>query len=404
MSPRVTSLLLPTVALALAAPTTAQFLNRAVWLGLDEEGVRRDFAQGREYYIDRMSYVTLAPWWDRGLQRFGNEVRYQLGSVSSRDFTIEGHIDHRIELGDGFSFRYHVLQGENRDTRFVRNAIGLEYELDDTTALFVQGTPFADKSAIDVSAGAWLWRRGDQALRVMLTSVDAPSDKSRTFEFERAPYGLQVAGAFGDADGHRLVFDVAAQLPFELRELDSGNHFEMERYIANLETHLHVDEDDRIVCAIEAEYADKMLRPVGDGDPLREHFDREFHQIRFEWWRDGPQPWSIGFAHTYLSERGNRPNDPVNDLRALRSEWMGIVRYQLPIDGRLSFEPQLLAGNVRDRFFDGDGRRGSSRFEGKIAWNARWDFSPNVTLALIVSTQLDELAFGGGGAQFVARF
>jgi hypothetical protein len=27
-----------------------------------------------------------------------------------------------------------------------------------------------------------------------------------------------------------------------------------------------------------------------------------------------------------------------------------------------------------------------------------------VTLAVIVSTQLDELAFGGGGAQFVARF
>lgn len=404
MATRVTSSLLPMVALAFATPACAQFLNRAVWLGLEEEGIRRDFGQGREYYLDRMSYVTLAPWWDRGLQRFGNEVSYQLGSVSSRDFTIEGHIDHKIELGDGFAFRYHVLQGENRDTRFLRNALGLEYELNGTSALFVQGTPFADKTAIDMSVGAWLWREGDQALRVMLTSVDAPSDKSRVFEFEQAPYGLQVAGGFGDVDSHRVVFDVAAQLPFELRELDSGDRFEMERYIANLETHLHLDDDDRLVCAVEAEYTDKMLRPIGDGDPLREHFDREFHQIRVEWWRDGPQPWSIGIAHTYLSERGNRPNDAANDLRTLRNEWMGILRYHIPIDGRLSLEPQLLAGNVRDRFFDGVENRGSSRFEGKIAWNARWDFSPNVTLALIVSTQLDELAFGGGGAQFIARF
>ena len=31
-----------------ATPACAQFLNRAVWLGLDEEGIRRDFAQGRE--------------------------------------------------------------------------------------------------------------------------------------------------------------------------------------------------------------------------------------------------------------------------------------------------------------------------------------------------------------------
>jgi len=398
------TLLLPTVALAMASPVAAQFLNRAVWLGLDEEGVRRDFPQSREYYLDRMSYVTLAPWWDRDLLRFGNEVRYQMGSVTSREFTFEGHINHAVELGDGFAFRYHVLQSENRDTRFVRNAIGLEYQLDDRTALFVQGTPFADKSLIDVSVGAWLLREDDQALRVMLTSVDAPSGKSREFEYEQAPYGLHVAGTFGDRGSHRVAFEVGAQLPFEIEDLDDGSKLEMERYIGSIEGHLHLDEDDRLVAAVEAEYTDKLLRPVGDGDPLREHFDRYFHQVRFEWWRDGTQPWSVGFAHTYLSERGDRPNDPASDLRSLRSEWMGIARLQLPIDGRLSLEPQLLAGAVRDRFFDGTASRSSTRFEGKIAWNARWDFSPNVTLALIVSTQLDELRFGGGGAQFVARF
>lgn len=43
------------VVAASAAGLPAQFLNRAAWLGSDEEGVRRDFAQGTEYFLDRFS-------------------------------------------------------------------------------------------------------------------------------------------------------------------------------------------------------------------------------------------------------------------------------------------------------------------------------------------------------------
>jgi hypothetical protein len=48
------------------------------------------------------------------------------------------------------------------------------------------------------------------------------------------------------------------------------------------------------------------------------------------------------------------------------------------------FEPQLLAGNVWQPFRDGVVDDRENGFEGKIAWNLRWDFSPNVTLAVIV--------------------
>ncbi|MCK5941069.1 MAG: hypothetical protein KAI24_03790 [Planctomycetes bacterium] len=401
---RATTTLAATTALLLAAPVCGQFLNRAVYLGADEEGVRRDFRQGREYFLDRMSYVSLAPWWDRGLLRFQDEVQYRFGSVSSTDFTVEGHIDHALDLGDGVAFRYHVLHGEHRDTRFIRNAIGLEYATSDTTAVFAQGTPFGDKERIDISVGGWLHRDGDDALRVMLTLVDAPSEKSDTAVYEQSPYGLHLAGTFGDRDSHRIAFELGAQLPFEQRRLADDQRFEMQRYIGTVQTHLVLDDDDRLVAALESEWTDKDLRPAAANDPLRERFDRTFQQVRVEWWRDGPRPWSVGFVHTYHSEHGRRPNDPANDLRTLRREWMVVARCQVPIDGRLSLEPQLFAGHVEDRFFDGVEDRASSGFEGKIAWNARWDFSPNVTLALIVSTQLDEFAFGGGGAQFVARF
>lgn len=395
----------PAIAFLLTAGLLpAQFINRATWLGSDEEGVRRNFAQGTEYYLDRMSYVVTPPWWDRGLLRFGNAVQYRLGSVSAREFTVEGQLDHAIALGDGVTFRYHMLQSENRDTRFLRNEIGLEYALDDTTALFAQGEPLADKSRIDISAGAWLFRRDDDALRVMVTAVDEPSDKGRVVQYERRPFALSFAGAFGDRKSHRIAFELGGQLPFEQRQLADGERFEMQRYIGRVDAHLRLAERGWLVLATESEYAAKALRPVDAGDPLREDFGRRFEQLRAEWWREGDVPWSVGVVHTLLDERGRRPNDPASDLENRRREWFGILRLQLRAGEKLSFEPQLLAGEVYDRYRDGSTDRRERRFEGKIAWNARWDFSPKVTLALIVATQIDQFAFGGGGAQFVARF
>ena len=388
----------------LATCVSAQFLNRALWLGADEEGVRRNFRQGQEYYMDRASYVVAPPWWDPGLQRFGNEVQMRIGSVTSSEFTLENHLNHAIALGDNFTFRYHYLQSENRDTRFLRNAVGLEYAVSDATALFVQGTPFADKSLIDISVGAWLWRSDEQALRVMLTQVDAPSDKSNAFAYERAPLGVHVAGMFGQRDSYRIAFELGAQLPFESRRLDDGDRFEMQRYIGSIDAHLRLSSRDWLVTSLESEYTDKQRNPSPLSSPLREDFDREFLQARVEWWRDDATPWSIGLMHTRLREHGQRPSDPANNLRTDRSEWMAIARTQLRVDDKLSFEPQLLAGNVRSLFRDGIVDERLRGFEGKIAWNTRWDFSPQISLAIIVTAQLDELAFGGDGAQFVARF
>lgn len=398
------ALLLATAAGLTTGPLLAQFLNRAVWLGLDEEGVRRNFAQGTEYYLDRMSYVDLAPWWDRGLLRFGNQVGYRLGSVSSTDFTIEGHLNQQVDLGEGLSFRYHYLQSEHRDARFVRNAIALEYATSERTAWFVQATPFADKERIDVSIGTWLYRERDDGIRLMVTMVDAPSEKSRQFEFARDPIGLHLAATFGDRDSHRIAVELGSQMPFELRRLEDLRTFEMQRHIATVTTHLRLGDRDWLVGHLESEVTQKSLRGLTSEDSTAEEFGRTFHQARIEWFRDCETPWSVGLVHTYQSEHGRRPNDAANNLRSQRREWFGIARVQLPVSERFSFEPQLLAGNVKNSFFDGVSAADDDQFEGKIAWNVRWDFNANVSLSIIVSTQLDELAFGGGGAQFVARF
>ena len=386
------------------APLRAQFVNRAAWLGGDEEGVRRNFPQGTEYYLDRFSYVVLPPWWEAGLPAFGNRIDYRLGSTSGTQFTIEGAIDHKVELGDGFAFRYHVLQGENRDTRFLRNAVAGELELGESSAVFVQGELFAEKSLIDVGAGAWLFRRDDDALRVMLTAVDATDGKSRDFAYERDPYAVMASGAFGDADGHRVRFEVGGQLPFTWVDAAAGDRLTMRRWIASATSHHRLAAHDVLVVGAEGELTAKAFDPGAVGDPAAEDFDRAFLQARIEWWRDVGTPWSVGVLHTALDEDGRRPGDPGADLRTRRDEWFGVLRLRLPAGGRLSFEPQAFAGFVDERFRDGVEDRSEDRFEGKFAWNTRWDFTPLVSLSAILSVQLDEPAFGGGGAQFSARF
>lgn len=385
-------------------PLAAQFVNRATWLGVEDEGVRRDFGQGTEYFLDRLSYVVLPPWWDRGLDRFGNGVRYRLGSVTGSEFTIEGEIDVTTPLGDGFAFGYHVLQSEHRDARFLRNAVELDYAIGEHSAVFVQGELFAEKEFLDASAGMWLLRDGDDALRAMVTLVDASSRKGRDFEYETDPVALMLAGAFGDRSSHRVAFEIGGQLPFEVRETGSTETFGLHRWIGIVESHTSLGGADWLVFAAELEWTDKEVESDVPGSAAIEDFRRDFRQFRAEWWRDGERPWSIGVLHTHHDERGLRPNDPAASLRARRDEWFAIARLAVPLGDRLTLEPQLFAGVVQDRYFDANETRDRNRFEGKVAWNVRWDFSPRSSLALSVTTQLDEAAFGGGGAQFVTTF
>lgn len=387
------------------AALPAQFVNRATWLGVEAETTRRDFRQGTEYYLDRASYVALPPWWDRGLPRFHDQAWYRFGSVSRSEFTIDGGLDVTRPLGGGCGFGWHVLHGENRDVRFLRNAVEFERALGDAAALFVQGELDADKSLIDASLGAWLHRAGDDALRVMVTAVDLSSAKSRRVAYQHEPWAVMAAGAFGERERHRVAFELGAQLPFEVRDLEQSEVFALQRWIGAIESHLHLGGDDRLAAALEVEGTDKSARPdAGPGVP-GEQFARDFRQLRLEWWRDARGgPWSIGCLHTALAEDGVVAADPAASLRARRDEWFGVVRLQVPFAGRLSFEPQVFAGHVREAYRDGIDRRSVDRFEGKFACNARWDFSPAAWLAVVVTFELDEPAFGGGGLQFVARF
>ncbi len=382
----------------------AQFLNRATWLGVEREGIRSDFRRGVEYFMDRASYVVLPPWWNRGLPRFHDQLSYRGGSVRTAELTLEGQLDVTKRLGSGWSAGFHMLQSETRDTRFLRTALELEYELGPGTAVFAQAELFAEKAVVDASVGAWLLRNEHEALRVMLTAVDAPSAKNADLEYQTDAYALMVAGAFGDPESHRVAFEVSGQLPFEVHDVPGAAAYELQRWIGSVESHVRLGERSWLVGAAEVEWTDKSRAPLTGGTVEPEDFRRDFREFRVEYWHDDPEtPWSLGVSHLVLEEDGITQNLD-NRLRGRREEWFGIARIHLPFSGRLSFEPQVLAGNVRRIARDAMNDEFADRFEGKLAFNTLWDFSEHARMTVQVTTQLDEAAFGGGGVQFVARF
>ena len=117
-------------------------------------------------------------------------------------------------------------------------------------------------------------------------------------------------------------------------------------------------------------------------------------------------PLGSGFGFRYhVLQSENR------DARFLRNE--AALEYELSATSAVFAQTSLLAdkslvdvsvaGHVRDEFRDGIVDRDEG-FQGKATWNTRSDFSPSATLVAIVSMQLDDFEFGGGGVQFVARF
>ena len=49
------------LALLSSMPLPGQFLNRAIYLGDQRQGMRRDYSRNVEYFLDRFSYVELTP-------------------------------------------------------------------------------------------------------------------------------------------------------------------------------------------------------------------------------------------------------------------------------------------------------------------------------------------------------
>lgn len=396
--------------LLVARQGAAQYLNRAIFLGPESEGVRSNFNQNRRYFVNRFSYVEPAPWWKKDLNPFMAGVYWSGGSVSSSQFTLEGHINATAELGEKFRFHFHALQSETQDNRFLRNAIEFQYLLDESVALFVMSEFIADKRKNDISFGVQLFRRPERELRFMLTAVDVSSEKNRDeFDYVKRGFGLMSSGFFGAPGGDQLRFEFGVQLPFELRDVEQGQNLDFARYQAMLEGRWKLNDKDWLVASIEYELSNKSLRSDSSADPLREEFDQNLQIARVEWWRrlEHDHELAAGILAVHKTGTGRRPNDPARSLHLKRNEIYGFARYRLPLSEKVAFEPEIYAGMAKfDEVFGNDGpdTRRFRGFQGKWATPLVFDFDEKSRMKLNLSFELDELSFAGGSIQFELVF
>jgi len=393
---------------ALATPAHAQFLNRALWLGLDEEGARRSFRQDAEYFIDRASYVDAPPWWrDGSADPFRNRVSIAAGSVTSNDLTLETSTQLGVDLGEGFTFRAQQMGSENQSTRFQRFAIGMDVALTESRSFLFQLEGDAAKARADVSFGAEFLRTARSAHRFLLTLADWSDGKSGEFDYASKPYGLMLAGYQESTSGVQFVYDVSTQLPLEERALADGAIFEMQRSIGLAELRVPLGAIDHLVLAFDGELTEKDDRPVDPLSPLRERADIARGRLRTEWWRSpaSGHDTALGLWVHHLDEDYVRPNDALASRRVRRREAGLSGRMRVPLARNWVLEPYVLAGYVEledraggvdDLDFNG--------FEGKFGAPLLFRFSEAAFLRFDLSLQLDEFAFGGGGVQLQASF
>jgi len=394
--------------LALSPSAAAQFLNRALWLGDDLEGVRRDYPQGADYFIDRASYVDVPPWWYATLDPFTNRLSVAGGSVSTDRLTIEAVGNFALDMGRGASARLSYLQSENQTTQFERVGVGMDWRLSPASALFFQleGTPEKDRA--DLSLGAELFRNPHGAQRVALTLVDFSWRKSDEFEYSTAPLGLLFSGFQGDPQRLQFAYELGAQLPFEERQIASGDRFRMQRLIGELEARWRFAPSERLVLALGGELTDKQQRPT---DPLasgREDYDDQLGRLRAEWWHsaDAGREFSLGASWLHASTDGLRPNAPAEDLIVRRDELLLLARARLPLSESWQVEPYVIGGHVDYEQRDGSTGQDSEShgFQGKLGLPILIRFSEHAWLRIDASLELDQFAFGGGGVQLSASF
>ena len=384
-------------------------MNRAIWLGFEEEGLGRDYVQDAEYFIDRASYVDTPPWWQAGsLDPFRNRVSIAGGSVSADELTLENSTQFGLDVGKGFTFRAQQIGSENQTTRFQRFAVGFDVETTSSSSLIFQLEGDAAKARADVSFGAELARTESSAHRVLFTLTDWSDGKSTVFEYDTKPYGLMFAGYYGVPSGVQFAYDLSAQLPFEERNIDSGTVFEMQRAIGRAELRVPLGPGNRLVFGFEGELTAKENRPTAPNSLVRENTDISRGRLRAEWWRspgDGMDT-SIGFWLHSLDEDYVRPNNPAETNRVRRREAGLTARMRVPLSDSWTVEPYILGGQVKleDRTGGAPGDLDFDGFQGKFGVPLLFRFSDSAFLRVDLSMQLDELAFGGGAIQFQANF
>jgi hypothetical protein len=406
---RLRPLSLPACLALLASTADAQFINRALWLGDDREGFQRDYRQDEEYFLDRAAYVDPAPW--RAIdpaQLFANRLSAAAGSVSSDELTVEANADVRAELGRGVTGRFHYLQSEHQSARFERFAFGLDAALWRSAALFAQVEGTADKSRADLALGLALSAGERSAHRLSLSLVDFPQGKSDEFDYVHQPYGLGLAGFVSDGAGRALLYELGFQAPFEQRDLETDERFEMQRTIGSIEVRAPLGERERLVLGLDGELTGKTLEP-GSAATSPQSADIDKTRLRAEWWRSGEagREFALGASYLYLDEDYGDAGDPGEAGRTRREELMLLARARFPLGGAWSLEPYVLGGRVdletegTQAELDGDDFLG---FQGKCGAPLRFDFSEFASLRVDLSLELDELAFGGGAVQLVASF
>ncbi len=402
----------------LAAPAELQGQDFLTITRGDEPG-DRDFKYRDETFLNIFSYrqplESIQPW----LAADGG-TRLALGSLSKKVFWMENEIKVKAPFSEHFSFTSHVRQGVDFDTSYTQIQGRAEWDILPGISAAAPGILNTNKGRIagglagvlrdperDIDFVQLSWVRSHLLFNEKedVLGKSTISDYPDTVEF-------QAQGNFFGCG--TTTFRAANQFPSRIRFVEMGRIERFRRFSARGLQRIDLENGNTIFLDLSWEDADESITPT-EASALPDSFEasRYAGEARLEYQHrispDGVGRIRSGLGFFRFKEDAAFANDSSQDRVLNRREQMIYGAYRFPIESHENLDLEIalhLDGVASRRRFPNQSEfnRDESGPQGKLAFYFRWRFGDAGHLILNAGIDLDQLAWGGGGVQFVYSF
>jgi hypothetical protein len=388
-------------------PTDFDFFMRESFRG--DEVKDRDFEYTTDYFLNAFSFRHLTSSdsiWMTDPQGY----RLAMGSVTSDEFFLDHEAKVAVALLPRFSFHYRFVQAEDYDSRYLRNLVGLSYDISRHTGAygFIQLNGF--KKDIDVGGGMLITTTPVRLNVGFVFPKAFLNMKSKTNErFERQAFGLGTVTTMALSSRLSLSARLFHNFPLELEKPREALTFKYRRFVYGVAVAYQLNSAINIHLGLYGEDTEKERLFSGASNVDNARITRTALRITLVYTRVWPNGTLLDtgvFFHRFR-EPTRFPLTPLWTIVRERTEGFLFGQLALHVWKGFRLVPGLFVGLVdahERRPNTGLPATGGESFEAKVSLALAYRFSDRAYLQLQPSYDLDDQIFGGAGPNLVVMF
>jgi len=378
----------------------------------------RTFEYKRDYFLDVLAF-QFDPLWEKLWDSTDSAYRGNAGSLDSKTIWIHQEAKLRPEL-DGFaSYRFHFLQAEDFDSRFVRFTFEPDFEVHENLRIGVPLQILQEKSGMDLGLALQYQGPGIRYLKLSYIATDPffndSTDQNRKFDKNSGTVAFQ-----GNIEPWKplwIKWTVGRILPLTWKINDLLYTFDFERLYYRSIAQINLGESSDLFFWLSGEQTskDKIYDPALAF--LDNHLGRNAVTARTEFRRRfGSKQLKGGLQYFRLRENDVLINNVTNTNFLRRREYAGYLGFETQLDEgvsvfgkeRISLFANFLvsAVNNQDLFLNAPAISSiNETYLSKLHFGAKLQFRPGAWVVVSPSLQFySNKAYGGSNIQIQVDF